>query len=167
MFSPSPKCIGSILTCGCQSKLPTSQHFTHPSVTRYFDHIQSYPSVRASADILGAFEFVSFDLENTPKVERKAEPPKKKGKSAAATPVSGIATPTANTEVKTAPVADKDQKKEKKEKKKGGGDEGNKKAGGSKATPPADEGEPVPSMIDLRVGHIVDGMVKTLFLSRC
>ena len=100
-------------------------------------------------------------------MERKAEPPKKKGKSAAATPVSGVATPTANTEVKTAPAAEKDQKKEKKEKKKGGGDEGNKKAGGSKATPPADEGEPVPSMIDLRVGHIVDGMVKTLFLSRC
>lgn len=141
------------------SKLPTSQHFTHPSVTRYFDHIQSYPPVRASADILGAFEFVSFDLENTPKVERKTEPLKKKGKSAAATPVSGsgVATPTANTEVETAPVAQKDQKKEKKEKKKGGGDEGNKKAGGSKATPPAaDEGEPVPSMIDLRVGHIVD-----------
>jgi len=100
-------------------------------------------------------------------VERKAEPPKKKGKAAAATPVPGIATPTANTEVETASVAEKDQKKEKKEKKKGGGDEGNKKAGGSKATPPTDEGEPVPSMIDLRVGHIIDGMVKSLFLPRC
>jgi aminoacyl tRNA synthase complex-interacting multifunctional protein 1 len=100
-------------------------------------------------------------------VERKAEPPKKKGKSATATPVSGIATSTANAKVETASVAEKDQKKEKKEKKKGGGDEGNKKAGGSKATLPADEGEPVPSMIDLRVGHIVDGTVKSLFLSRC
>lgn len=48
--------------------------------------------------------------------------------------------------------------KEKKEKKKDSGTADGKKAGGGKAATVAeDAGEPVPSMIDLRVGHIVDG----------
>ena len=57
--------------------------------------------------------------------------------------------------------AQKKDKKEKKEKKEGAAEagEGKKKAaGGGKAAPAEDAGEPVPSMIDLRVGHIVDGM---------
>lgn len=53
----------------------------------------------------------------------------------------------------------KAQKKDKKEKeKKPATDEAGKKkaGGGGKNAPAEDAGEPVPSMIDLRVGHIVD-----------
>ena len=62
--------------------------------------------------------------------------------------------------------AQKKDKKEKKEKKEGAAEagEGKKKvAGGGKAAPAEDAGEPVPSMIDLRVGHIVDGMCSAFY----
>ncbi|KAF6757520.1 hypothetical protein DFP72DRAFT_891358 [Ephemerocybe angulata] len=84
----------------------------HPVVTG----LNPVPAVRSSADALSQFPAVTFDLENAPSVERKAEPKKEKKPKAAA---EGAAAP-ANTEGKKA------------------------------------EGEPVPSMIDLRVGHIVD-----------
>lgn len=105
-----------------------------------------------------------FDLENAPKIERKAEPPKKKEKnpaqnadtsrSAAAVPAGNRASPAA--------AADKvPEKKEKKEKKPKEAAEGSAKKKGAnaaaKAPEPEDAGEPVPSMIDLRVGRIVDG----------
>ena len=60
----------------------------------------------------------------------------------------------------------KKDKKEKKEKKEGAAEagEGKKKAaGGGKAAPAEDAGEPVPSMIDLRVGHIVDSMCTAFY----
>jgi aminoacyl tRNA synthase complex-interacting multifunctional protein 1 len=57
----------------------------------------------------------------------------------------------------------KAQKKEKKEKKKEVATEagGSKDAGGKKGgkVPQPEDAEPVPSMIDLRVGHIIDGRV--------
>lgn len=104
---------------------------------------------------------MTIDLEGAPKVERKAEPPKEKKKKAAATPAEsgasipapkqGKAQPAAETakDAESGASAGKAQKKEKKEKKPA---EESKK--GNKA-PAEDAGEPVPSMIDLRVGHIV------------
>jgi len=147
------------------SKMQSSEYYAVPSLTRYFDHIQSRTSVRTSAGSLGeAFKIVAFDLENTPKLERKTEPPKKKEKTPKAHIDSGSKLATKAPEPQTLSVpAEKLQKKDKKEKKeevapqagssKDSG--GNKKGGGGKA-PAADEGEPVPSMVDLRVGHIVD-----------
>ncbi|CAA7261397.1 unnamed protein product [Cyclocybe aegerita] len=144
-------------------KLQSSEYYAVPSVTRYFDHIQSAPTVRASADTLGdEFSLLPFDIDNAPKAERNAEPPKKKEKAPKApapekeTPAQtpGTATP-AEVSSSSAPT-DKLQKKDKKEKKKETQPEasGSKKSGGKAQA--SDDGEPVPSMIDLRVGHIVD-----------
>lgn len=101
-----------------------------------------------------------------PKIERKPGLPKKKEKSAKPA-VDGKATkqPTAPSPTETpTPASDAAPKKEKKEKKeakdKGANANGGatKKSGGKIAPAAAaeDSGEPVPSMIDLRVGHIVD-----------
>ena len=145
-----------------QSTLEHQQHYAHPALTRYFDHVQSRPPVRESAtSISPPFELVLFDLENAPKIERKAEPPKKKEKnpgqnaqasqSAAAVPAEKAGPPgSASNNVP--------EKKDKKEKKAAGGSAKKKGANaGVKAAEPEDAGEPVPSMIDLRVGRIVDG----------
>lgn len=131
--------------------------------------------MRKSAEALSpAFGPVVFDLENTPKLERKADPPKEKKKPAN----TGAAVEGKLAKVKkgdavldpvlasvdtggAAPVApeEKGQKKEKKESS-AAAEGGKKKAvsggGGGKAAPAEDAGEPVPSMIDLRVGHIVE-----------
>ncbi|PSR74821.1 hypothetical protein PHLCEN_2v9535 [Hermanssonia centrifuga] len=157
------------------SQLQSTQYYSYPAVTRYFDHIQSRPSVRKSAETLApAFSLVQFDLENAPRIERKADPPKEKKKAAKAnaTPAdqSGTATPV------EAPVAEKKnkvaesskpatadaenagakaQKKEKKEKKSTAESGSSKKAAAPKAAA-EDAGDPVPSMVDLRVGHIVN-----------
>ncbi|KAF8964226.1 hypothetical protein BDZ97DRAFT_1660529 [Flammula alnicola] len=153
------------------AKLQSSEYYAVPSVTRYFDHVQSESAIRTSADSLAAaFKVISFDIDNAPKSERKAEPSKKKEKApkapAADSPAPTNAAP-AQPSASSSEQAGKTQKKEKKEKKKeaaadaGGNDaSSSKKSGGGKAAggkaPAADEGEPVPSMIDLRVGHIVD-----------
>ncbi|THH27988.1 hypothetical protein EUX98_g6201 [Antrodiella citrinella] len=149
------------------SQLQPPQYYSHPAVTRYFDHIQNRPSVRKAAESLAsAFSLVPFDLEGAPKLERKTDPPKEKKKPAP--PAEGAAPKAASAkkEKKEAPAAQaqaetakseeagtsgKAQKKEKKEKKPAANDGGNKKA-----AEPADAGEPVPSMIDLRVGKIID-----------
>ena len=151
-----------------QSTLEPQQHYAHPALTRYFDHLQSRPPVRESAaSISPPFDLVSFDLENAPKIERKAEPPKKKDKKpgqntqasqpAAAVPAEKAGPPASASDS----VPEKKDKKEKKEKKaKEAADGPMKKKGanaGAKAAEPEDAGEPVPSMIDLRVGRIVDG----------
>ncbi|KAG1748618.1 hypothetical protein EDB19DRAFT_1893712 [Suillus lakei] len=139
------------------SQLQPAQLYSTPAVTRYFDHIQTRPSVVAAASALSpAFSSVSFDLESAPPIERKPDAPKKKEK------VAAVAEPTAV----VAPKEDKspeDKPKERKEKKKdaAAADNGGKKK--EKASAPAggktvaeDAGEPVPSMIDMRIGHIVD-----------
>jgi len=144
------------------SQLQPPQYYSHPALTRYFDHIQTSPSVRKTADSLApAFSFVLFDLDNAPKPERKAEPPKKKEKkteNSADTPVTaakdkGKAIANA-VEGKNDAAAHKEKKEKKKD---AGAADGKKAAGSGKAAASADDaGEPAPSMIDLRVGHIVD-----------
>ncbi len=105
---------------------------------------------------------MSFDLSHAPKLERTAEPPKKKKEKAPA------AAPTAEA---TASTPSSEPKTQKKEKKKDAAtptqDAGKKKGGKAVAAPAADEGEPVPSMIDLRVGHIIDGEFPPSFLFTC
>lgn len=105
-------------------------------------------------------------MNNAPTVEKKVEPQKKKEKKAATgapsttTAATGTVTP-APTQEK--PQKEKSQKvKPQKEKKKDAAvvEEGGKKGKGAKGTPAAeDAGVSVPSMIDLRVGHIVDGRI--------
>ncbi|KAK7048353.1 hypothetical protein R3P38DRAFT_2868826 [Favolaschia claudopus] len=148
------------------SKQPPAQHFAHPSVTRYFDHIQTSRPVLTAASTLGpAFAPVAFDFTDAPRADRKVEAPKKKEKvKAAEAPEAGTSkVPVQSAEAATAdtPGEGKVQKKEKKEKKKdaavAGEETGGKKKGAAPAKAAAsDDGEPVPSMIDLRVGQIVD-----------
>jgi aminoacyl tRNA synthase complex-interacting multifunctional protein 1 len=107
---------------------------------------------------------VTFDLDNAPARERKAEPPKKKEKK----PVAEVVKERIS-EVKGAvkekvdaiseKAAPKKEKKEKADKNPAGGANGE---GGKKGESPPkqaaadDVGEPQPSMIDLRVGKIVE-----------
>ncbi|KAA1470003.1 nucleic acid-binding protein [Dentipellis sp. KUC8613] len=152
------------------SQLQPTQYYAHPALMRYFDHVQSIPPVRKSADALSpAFSHISFDFTNSPAIERKAPEPKKKAakptqaeqapaKPAKETRASSSDVRKSKTEAKDA-AEGKAQKKERKEKKKEGAEglEGKKKdAGGKAAAPAEDAGEPIPSMIDLRVGHIID-----------
>lgn len=135
-----------------------------PSVTRYFDHVQSESVVRQITSSLGnAFQTITLDIDNAPKYERKVEIPKKKEKAPKAAPESSKTAPaaiksdTSTTEHTASEPTEKSQQK--KEKKKVAATEGGskeKKAGGKAAAKPVDDGEPTPSMIDLRVGHIVD-----------
>lgn len=147
-----------------QSQLQPAQYYSHPAVTRYFDHIQSAPSVRQSAESLApAFSLVEFDVENAPKAERKAEPPKKKEKKLeqVAEAVSSAATSVKDKVV--AALTDAKPTREKKDKKKDAGAADAKKAAKTPAVA-EDAGEPVPSWIDLRVGHIVDGKYSLIFI---
>ena len=145
-------------------------------MTRYFDHIQCRPPIRASAKSFGdAFKLLAFDVENAPKTERKAEPPKKKEKAPKET-VSASAQNSAIESTKEAssssiPSAE-EPKKDRKEKHKAvaaaepvnsKGSSGNKKGN---AVKPVVDDEPVPSMIDLRVGHIVDGEFPIFYTHR-
>jgi len=141
------------------------------------------PAVRNSASSLGAlFEVVSFDLKNPPKAERKTETSKKKdGKSKA--PVVELEavstskgkdgepkTPVVELEVVPAKAVSEGsessridkRRKEKKAPPAEGASSSSKVAGSSSKKggklPAEDDGEPLPSMIDLRVGHIIDGM---------
>ncbi|KAI0670815.1 hypothetical protein C8Q78DRAFT_1032135 [Trametes maxima] len=159
------------------SQLQPAQYYTHPAITRYFDHVQHRPSVRKAAEPLApAFSVVQFDLENAPHQERKAEPPKEKKKAKAA-PAAEAEAPapkidkgdkaSAKADKKAKKTADsekaieqsakgekegKAQKKEKKAKEPKAVEGGDKKKGAA----PEEAGEPAPSMVDLRVGHIVD-----------
>ncbi|KAI9573699.1 hypothetical protein HD554DRAFT_2058162 [Boletus coccyginus] len=148
------------------SQLQPAQYYVTPAITRYFDHIQTLPSVRAAAQALSpAFSTVPFDFDSTPKIERKREPQKKKEKApnAVEQAETGKKIAIAAKPKESAGEAPK-EKKEKKEKKKDAAavvaEDGGKKNkggadGGGKA-PAEDAAEPLPSMIDLRVGHIVD-----------
>ncbi|PCH40131.1 nucleic acid-binding protein [Wolfiporia cocos MD-104 SS10] len=159
------------------SQLQPAQYYTYPALTRYFDHIQWQPQVRTAAlfaEPEGAFSQVAFDLDSAPKIERKADHPKEKKKAPAADP--SAAAPVKSKKKEEAPAAaetseevstgeakaQKKEKKEKKEKEKKpveAAEAGKKKAaggGGKQAAADEGSGEPVPSMIDLRVGHIID-----------
>jgi aminoacyl tRNA synthase complex-interacting multifunctional protein 1 len=184
-----------------QSQLQAPAYYAHPAITRYFDFIQSQPSVRRSVEPLSpAFSLVHIDLENTPKLERRPDPPKEKKKKdtgadaagdaasqggkaskakkdkagsdqalkdATASADTGAATIAPPASASAAPAQGQQGKegKAKKEKKpkeegaaaaEGGGKKKGGAAGGGKAAAEEGSGEPVPSMIDLRVGHIVE-----------
>ncbi|KAI0283982.1 nucleic acid-binding protein [Russula aff. rugulosa BPL654] len=131
------------------AKLQPAQYHSHPALTRYFDHIQSHPCVRKSAEALApAFDFVPLDFSTAPRIERKALDTKKKEKPPKSTENSSSPAPVANktegSETKPDAIAGKEEKKKAAEK--------------PKTTPAAteDAGSPIPSMIDLRVGHIVE-----------
>ena len=163
-----------------QASAPSSQHPTHPSVLRYFLHVQSLPPVQsAQSQLPNSFPPLDIDVSTLPTPERKVVvPPKKEKKdkkAAAPAPaaggiveaVTGAATSavasasgaamTAAASVAGAAEAVKEAvlgdgkaqaKKEKKEKK--------EKKDKPKAEPVKDEG-PQPSMIDMRVGKVLDG----------
>ncbi|CAE6347381.1 unnamed protein product [Rhizoctonia solani] len=159
------------------SSLPAQKHYTRPSLTRYIDHIQNLPALRASTV---APQLIDFKLDEAPKPERKAPPAKEKKpkaegapaapgedkkkakedkkKEKAPAPVDPPAA-TAPGDASFAEVAAPAGKKEKAAKGEGkkGGDKKDKAAAGEKkpAAAAADSGDPVPSMIDLRVGKIV------------
>jgi len=144
-----------------QSQWQPAQYYSHPALTRHFDHIQNRPTVRASAEKLSpAFSLVSFDLDNAPKQERKAEPPKKKDKKPVAEAVKEKVSEVKDVVKEKVAGAAKREKKEKAGKQPAAGtnEGGGKKKGESppKQTVSEDVGEPQLSMIDLRVGKIVE-----------
>jgi len=122
---------------------------------------------------------IQFNFEDAPAVERRKETFKKKEKKAVVTPSASVSAPTVLDSAPTAPApaapaspsapsapipaiidvpapeSASQEKVQKKEKKKDSREEGEKKNKGGKAEETG--GEPVPSMIDLRVGRIVDG----------
>ena len=112
--------------------------------------------MRKSAEALApAFDFVPLDFSTAPIIERKGLNTKKNEKSPKPAENSVSPAPTANKAEgsETKPV----KKKEKQAV--AGKDEKKKATEKQKATPAAteDAGSPIPSMIDLRVGHIVEG----------
>ncbi|KAJ9095789.1 hypothetical protein QFC20_006584 [Naganishia adeliensis] len=130
------------------SKLEPSGYYAIPSVTRYIDHIQHLKAVNEARTILPnePYWLVTFDLDNMPPLERKVEERRKEKPTPAETTPVEAAKPAAEGE------KPQGQKKEKKPKeKKPEGD--NKKA--AKPAPPPATG-PLPSMIDLRVGKVLE-----------
>lgn len=173
-YAMKPPCCFVSGSLWSKSQLQPDQYHATPAIARYFDHIQTRSSVQAVAQALSpAFSTVPFDFGSVPKIERKQVPPKKKEKTPKTVdqPVMGENTAMVANSQDNAGEHPK-EKKEKKEKKKGvatvtpAEDGGKKNKGGAGGKAPAeDAGEPVPSMIDLRVGHIVDGIISSAFLS--
>jgi aminoacyl tRNA synthase complex-interacting multifunctional protein 1 len=124
--------------------------------------------VRKSAEAVApAFDLVPLDFSTAPRIERKAlETTKKKEKLPKSSESGASPTPAAN---KAERSEVKPGKKKEKQDAVAGKDEKKKKAADSpKATSAAteDTGSPVPSMIDLRVGHIIEGMSTHRFSRR-
>ncbi|KIJ54689.1 hypothetical protein M422DRAFT_24595 [Sphaerobolus stellatus SS14] len=143
------------------SKETPEQYYAHPSLTRFFDYIQTRPQIRAAADSLDPpLSIVSIDVDHAPKPVRNAEPAKKKEKATKAGEVAADAAAVKEEKpAAAAPAQQKEGKKEKKDKEakpKKEAAEGGKKGGKAAAPAAAEPSVPVPSMIDLRVGHIVD-----------
>lgn len=121
--------------------------------------------MRKSAEALApVFDLVPLDFSAAPPVDRKASEAKKKEKPTK--PTESSASPTSVRPAADSVPADKEEsskvKSAKKKEKHGAAAEkdGKKKAAdNAKATSAAteDAGPPIPSMIDLRVGHIVEG----------
>ncbi len=150
-----------------KARLQPAQYHSYPSLSRYFDHIQSRPSVRKSAEALApAFDLVRLNFSTAPPIERKALEAKKKEKpskpaekdaaptSAPAAIDSAVVKKAGGSEGKTPKTKEKKQgaAAEKDGKKKTIADNGKATSAGSE-----DAGPPIPSMIDLRVGHIIEG----------
>lgn len=164
-----------------QAPQKPEEYYATPAVTRYFSQIQSLPQLTtARQQFPNDFPLVEFDLDNMPKAERKAPAPKVKKAKAAPAPASAAAKLAqeggsaiiANVQAAAAGVAGAAQavkdavigkaddaaaaatssapkdgkKKEKKE----------KKPAAPKKEEPVATG-PLPSMIDLRVGKVLEG----------
>ncbi|KAK6906376.1 methionine-tRNA ligase, beta subunit [Kwoniella mangroviensis CBS 8507] len=158
---------------------PTTQHPQQPSLLRYFLQIQSLESVQSAQKSLpNSFPSLEIDISSLPTPERKAPPPKVKKEKKPAAPAAGGVTETVTNAVSgavnaatsaagavagtaaNAANAVKDavvgasaapqeggKKKEKKE----------KKEKPAKAQPVKEEPTgPLPSMIDMRVGKVLD-----------
>jgi aminoacyl tRNA synthase complex-interacting multifunctional protein 1 len=113
--------------------------------------------VRKSAEALApAFDIVPLDFSTAPRIERKALDTKKKEKPPKSTENSTSLAPAAK---KAEGLESKPVKKKEKKDAASGKDEKKKATEKPKAIPAAteDAGSPIPSMIDLRVGHIVEG----------
>lgn len=142
------------------------EYYALPSITRFVDHIQNLPSV---AGLPGAPTPIAFALSDAPKIERSAEVSlKKKDKAAkgdfSAAPANLQVPVSQSAPEGVAAVGGKGGKGGKKDKRApaAAGEEvgGQKSKGGGSApvtAPAADTGEPAPSMIDLRVGKIIQG----------
>jgi aminoacyl tRNA synthase complex-interacting multifunctional protein 1 len=138
--------------------LKTAEYYGIPSVTRYFDHIQSAPAIRSSAASFGdSYSIIPFNLQDAPKLERNPEAGKKvKSVKTTTTTTTQNSEAVAETSVRTSdkkPQKEKGKKKEKADAAPSSNAVATKKQG---TAPADDDGEPVPSMIDLRVGRIVD-----------
>lgn len=122
--------------------------------------------MRKSAEAVApAFDLVPLDFSNAPPVERKALETKKKEKLPKPIENSASQAPAANKAERSEVKA---PKKKEKQNAAAGKDEKKKAADSPKATSAAteDAGSPIPSMIDLRVGHIVEGTSSHRFSRR-
>jgi aminoacyl tRNA synthase complex-interacting multifunctional protein 1 len=149
-----------------QARLQPAQYHSYPSLSRYFDHIQSRPTVRKSAEALSpAFDLIRLDFSTAPPIERKALEAKKKEKPSNLKAAEQDATLTSTPAAINSPVtkkAGRPEGKPPKTKEKQGppAEKAGKKtvADNNKATAASEDAGPaIPSMIDLRVGHIIEG----------
>ena len=147
-----------------QARFQPAQYHSYPSLSRYFDHIQSRPTVRKSAEALSpTFDLIHLDFSTAPPIERKALEAKKKEKPSKA--AEQVAAPTSTPAAIDSPVTKKAARSEgkppKTKEKQGAAPEkvGKKTvADNGKATATSEDAGPaIPSMIDLRVGHIIEG----------
>ncbi|CAG8744355.1 4018_t:CDS:2, partial [Ambispora leptoticha] len=136
---------------GYMARLPTQKRFEIPNLTRWFDFIQHTAAVEAGPK--AGLNLIEIDLE-APKVAKKVKPINQKSEKKAET---SITTATENEPAKD-DKADKKPRKEAAEKtpKKSGekkdSKKGENKSGKQTATAPISM---VPSLLDIRVGHIV------------
>ena len=141
------------------------EYYALPSITRFVDHIQNLPAVARSA---GAPAPIAFALSDAPRTTRAADVSSKK-KEKAANAEAGAApapveVPGAGNAAQTAlaggapPAGGKAGKKGKKASAATSEEPGaNKSKGEAAPATAADAGSPAPSMIDLRVGKIIQG----------
>ncbi|MBW0553421.1 hypothetical protein O181_093136 [Austropuccinia psidii MF-1] len=127
----------------------------HPSVTRHFDLIQNLPDVRNAIQRNPAISLplVSINLADVPEAEQKPMASNKKDKKAKPTAAeAGAGKDSSSAEASTG------SKPKKAEKKKGDSDKKDKQTAGSndnkKPSAPTDA-PPMPHMIDMRIGKIV------------
>ena len=127
---------------------------SRPSVLRYFLQVQSLdPVVAAQKAMPNDFQPINIDVSSLPAPPRQVIAPVKKEKKAKAPAADAgkaaeAAAPAAAAAAAGSEAAPEGKKKEKKEKK-----EKAPKAQPAKAEPSA----PLPSMIDMRVGKVLDG----------
>ena len=148
-------------------------YYSLPAVTRYYNHIQHLQPVNEARTLLRdtPFLLVSFDLDNMPPIERKVEVKEKKPKKEVAKAVETDGKKAKTAGEKPAPAsqpedkpqtsgeaAPADQSKKEKKDKKDKKEKAPQSSEGKKAKPAAEPAaSPSPSMIDLRVGKVLEG----------